>query len=610
MEKEKIIRGISYALLIFFVLSFLTLLTKEIPFADNFFKSLEVKSFDFRENILANIYGQKRTDNSKLALIVIDDDSMEKLTERYGSWPWNRSSYADIIRYLVKDQADTIFLDFMFLGFHQGNEQKDWDFINEVSKNKNIYIALNFDFRKSEENSELPLELAANLDNKSLSIDFKDFTFTNVRSIIPELMKAASNIVFINYQRDNDGISRRAPSFFVYKEKYYPYAALKIVQDYMLRNNIIGSEKFTITSDNYLVMGSKKTKLDREGYLVLNWHNKSNVEEIPFWKVIEGKVEKGYFKDKIVAIGASAVSLADTKSTPLERYLPGVKIHTTYMNNLLNSNAIKPVDFKFNLLITFVFIFTTSILLFKINSNLFNAISVILLIILYVLFSTWILAKYNLWIDLAYPIFLILSTYTVVYVVKFIRKSQDFEKTYKLATTDGLTELYNHRYFQEQMIANIDTAKRYKNNFSLIIIDIDFFKKFNDKFGHQSGDAVLKQVAGILKKSVRASDIVARYGGEEMAIILTNTNLEDAQITANKICKAVANKPFKLVGGIECKVTISLGVATYPMHGEKPQDLIEIADKGLYNAKENGRNQVGKIPYVEPKQNEENSLEE
>ena len=181
-----------------------------------------------------------------------------------------------------------------------------------------------------------------------------------------------------------------------------------------------------------------------------------------------------------------------------------------------------------------------------------------------------------------------------------MKKSQDFERTYKLATTDGLTELYNHRYFQEQMIAQIDTSTRYNMNFSLILIDIDFFKKFNDKFGHQVGDDVLRQIAGILKKSVRAADIVARYGGEEMAIILPNTNLEDAITTANKICHAVADRPFRLIGGIESTVTISLGVSTYPMHGKIPQELIEAADKSLYNAKENGRNRVGQIqPSIE-----------
>ena len=597
MRREVFSRGISYALLIFFVLSFLTLLIKEIPLAQNFLHGLELKSLDVRENILANLNKKNIQDNSKVALIVIDDDSMEKLSSKYGFWPWNRSSYADIIEYLENDGADTIFLDFMFLGFQQGNEKKDWQFINTVKKYDNIYISMNFDHRENEKQINLPLSYSATLENKS-NVDFADFNFTNIRPAMPELLSATKNVAFINFQRDDDGIARKAPSFFVYKGKYYPYAALKIVQDYFIKHNIIHSTQFTITKDNYLIMDNKRIKLDNEGYLLINWHNKSDVAQIPFWQVIEGKVPTGYFKDKIVAIGASAVSLADTKSTPLNKYLPGVKFHTAYINNILNENSIHPVDFKYNLLINFILILLTSLLLFKMNSNLINLFSTAGIMLTYCLLATVLLYKYNLWINLAFPIFLILATYTTVYIIKFIRKSQDFEKTYKLATTDGLTELYNHRYFQEQMLANIDTCKRYETNFSLILIDIDFFKKFNDKYGHQAGDDVLRQVASILKKSVRASDIVARYGGEEMAIILTNTNHENALITANKICNAIAEKPFKLVGGVECTVTISLGVSTYPMHGTTAQELIEISDKGLYNAKENGRNQVGKVPNM------------
>ena len=142
---------------------------------------------------------------------------------------------------------------------------------------------------------------------------------------------------------------------------------------------------------------------------------------------------------------------------------------------------------------------------------------------------------------------------------------------------------------------NIEMAKRYENHFSLILIDIDFFKKFNDKFGHQSGDAVLKQVAQTLKKNVRTTDIVCRYGGEEMSIILSNTTGEEAAHTAQKLCKAISERVFDLANNQKEHVTISLGVATYPQNGQTPQELIEHADKGLYKAKENGRNQVGII---------------
>ena len=141
----------------------------------------------------------------------------------------------------------------------------------------------------------------------------------------------------------------------------------------------------------------------------------------------------------------------------------------------------------------------------------------------------------------------------------------------------------------------VENCKRYNSQFSVILVDIDFFKKFNDVYGHQAGDAVLKQVAQTLKKNVRATDVVCRYGGEEMTIILSNTDNDEAIITAQKICQAVAKRTYKLSADQESNVTISLGVATYPQDGLTPAQLIERSDKGLYAAKENGRNQVGLV---------------
>ena len=127
------------------------------------------------------------------------------------------------------------------------------------------------------------------------------------------------------------------------------------------------------------------------------------------------------------------------------------------------------------------------------------------------------------------------------------------------------------------------------------MIDIDFFKKFNDTYGHQAGDAVLRGVAHTLKRNVRSSDVVCRYGGEEMAIILKDTDFDQAFLTAEKVCKTIAAKPFKIAANTEKQVTISLGVSTFPDHGQTVQEMIEHADQGLYAAKENGRNQVGRI---------------
>ena len=201
----------------------------------------------------------------------------------------------------------------------------------------------------------------------------------------------------------------------------------------------------------------------------------------------------------------------------------------------------------------------------------------------------------NVWIWTVLPVLMTIIAIIAVYVTKYILKSRDFELTYKLATTDGLTDLYNHRFFQDQVRLCIADCRRYDRHFSLIMIDIDFFKKFNDTYGHQAGDAVLRGVAHTLKRCVRSSDIVCRYGGEEMVIILKDTGFDEATAIAEKICKTIASKPFRIAPDTDKQVTISLGVATFPECGVEPQEMIEFADKGLYAAKENGRNQVGKV---------------
>ena len=151
----------------------------------------------------------------------------------------------------------------------------------------------------------------------------------------------------------------------------------------------------------------------------------------------------------------------------------------------------------------------------------------------------------NLWAPLVLPIVFSIGTITASYAIKYIITSRDYEHTYKLAVTDALTDMYNHRYFQEQMKLNIDNSKRYNTPFSLIMIDIDFFKKFNDKYGHQSGDAVLRQVAQTIKKNIRSTDIPCRYGGEEKSVILSKNKKEEKENVDQKIYKDVKKKKIE-----------------------------------------------------------------
>jgi diguanylate cyclase (GGDEF)-like protein len=162
----------------------------------------------------------------------------------------------------------------------------------------------------------------------------------------------------------------------------------------------------------------------------------------------------------------------------------------------------------------------------------------------------------------------------------------------EMANRDGLTGLYNHRYFHEQLSQDFLRAKRYHENLSCILFDIDFFKKFNDTYGHQTGDVVLKALATVIQRATRESDLAARYGGEEFAIVLYYTDGAAAYQAAERLRTMVESHEVQDNGNV-LRVTISVGVATFPhekIHDSK--ELIEHADQALYKAKDNGRNRV------------------
>lgn len=161
------------------------------------------------------------------------------------------------------------------------------------------------------------------------------------------------------------------------------------------------------------------------------------------------------------------------------------------------------------------------------------------------------------------------------------------------AMTDGLTKLYNHEYFLERMRDAVAASRRYHRLLSLIMLDVDHFKHYNDTNGHQMGDIVLEEVAKIIKNNVRGADIAARYGGEEFAIILPDTDVRGAEKVGDKIRLTISeyyfsNRESQPLG----KVTCSVGVGIMSEKISSAEELIEIADQALYRAKHNGRNRV------------------
>ncbi len=165
-------------------------------------------------------------------------------------------------------------------------------------------------------------------------------------------------------------------------------------------------------------------------------------------------------------------------------------------------------------------------------------------------------------------------------------------RLYAMAVTDGLTGLYVRRYFDLRMREEYNQAKRYHRQFSVMLLDIDHFKVFNDTHGHQTGDAVLRQVAELIGGTMRSVDIVCRYGGEEMAVIMPETELNEAGVAAQKLCDRIRQHPFAGSGGKSLSVTCSIGVAAFRENDPGPDAIVQAADKALYAAKEHGRDRV------------------
>jgi diguanylate cyclase (GGDEF)-like protein len=178
-------------------------------------------------------------------------------------------------------------------------------------------------------------------------------------------------------------------------------------------------------------------------------------------------------------------------------------------------------------------------------------------------------------------------------LVVAIENSQLYKLTKRLAITDELTGLYNYRYLQQRLDEEIERARRYHKDLSLLMIDADDFKLFNDTHGHPAGDVALADLAHVLQRSVREVDVVTRYGGEEFSVILPETDAAGAFVVAEKVREAVSRYEFADADGERtAHFTVSLGLATYPAHAQDKEAILRLSDDALYRAKNGGKNRV------------------
>lgn len=570
------------------------------PTTKNFLTIVENRTFDLRQSILAQTHDRMPSD--KILIVAIDDATYEYVLDKYGEWPMPRELYIKVVDYIEKQNPNAIAFDLMFVKSIKSSVDADKAIGEMARKYNNVFFAMNFDNQEASlrKPPRLPISITTPVDNNSAFVDLDYNSYSNCRAIINEILHNTSNIAFTNVTRAEDGILRKLPVFMKYQHNYYPQLAFKVGLHYLKSQGVYdGKGRFVIEPSSKLKVGNRVLPLENDGTVLLNWYNPAGYKYLSLYKLIlaaEGELKDfSYdFSDKLIYFGATASSLYDIKTVPVNRNFPGVAVQTTYLNNMMDNSFIKHLDKSITTEISIVLALITLLIVLSEDSVMLGTLLSFSVYLIYLAITYLVMRYFNWWIDIVIPLLSSIVTLIAAYILKYVMKARDFDRQYLLATTDGLTELYNHRYFKEQMRLMIDSSKRYGSQFSLIILDIDFFKKFNDTYGHQSGDAVLKQVAQTLKRNTRSSDIVCRYGGEEMSIILNNTDYVTAFNIAQKICNKVAANPFRLPHGVDVNVTVSLGVSTFPKDGISIEELVDVADGHLYNAKENGRNQVGK----------------
>jgi len=172
-----------------------------------------------------------------------------------------------------------------------------------------------------------------------------------------------------------------------------------------------------------------------------------------------------------------------------------------------------------------------------------------------------------------------------------IKRALLYQKVQELAIEDGLTGVFSRRYLLERMKEELERSRKFKLKFSFLMVDVDYFKSYNDRYGHLVGDAILKDIASVIKEGIRQIDLVGRYGGEEFSIILAETDKEQARFIAERIRQAIENRIIKVYDE-NLKVTISIGISVFPENADSVLTLIDKSDHALYRANQTGRNRI------------------
>ena len=300
---------------------------------------------------------------------------------------------------------------------------------------------------------------------------------------------------------------------------------------------------------------------------------------------------------KICLVGPTTSGATELKVTPLNIAYARIGVYAQVLNAALTGNWVRPVSFLGNV-ICLLGSGCLATVLFVTLSGAWSLVAGLLLVVGWFAFCFGVFATWHLWFYAVYPILLMLCLFIFSAIYVQVIATREKSHLFHLATRDGLTELYVIRHFRLIMNQIVREASIRKQSLSVILLDIDNFKKINDTYGHPAGDMVLKRTAALIlsfirkRRPFREIDFAARYGGEEFIVMLRKVGLQEAaEIVAERIRKKIEETKFEWEGK-PIPITVSLGVSVLHPGENVPDPMVHRADAALYKAKEAGKNRV------------------
>jgi len=524
-----------------------------------------------------------------IMIVEVTDNDVAKI----GRWPWKRSWHAAMTKVLTDLGAEAVYFDIIFS--EPSDEENDKLFEESIKLSGNVYLPYVFPSRPYD------------IDDALLPI--KRFS---------ENVKGMGGM---NVYPDDDGTIRRIPLLFTGESGTYPHITLKLFMDmrgYKIKH--IGEKELMLSSGkdhlSIPLVGDNSLTINWKGKWTESFKHFSFIDILAgYQNLLEGR-DPGFdpddFKDAVCLVGITGFGLYDIKPIPLEPEYPGVGIIANTIYTLLEKKFIYVVPRWLNLLVIYVMTLLPAFLIMGEKPFRETAI-VFLAAVLYFAVSFYLFMR-GIRINLFFPLAGLISSFITVGTYNFVRTAVAKQSLFNISITDGLTGLCNVRYFKVLLETQIKMAKSgMSKGFAVVLSDIDHFKSFNDTYGHQVGDLVLQEVASTMKSAVRATDVVARYGGEEIITLVKNVSLKLALHVTEKMRASLDENKFS-DGKNTYHVTSSFGVATY-----QPEDtvdsIIKRADEALYKSKEAGRNCVNTLeevtdntPVEAPEDGEDNTV--